>query len=230
MKRSEINGILREAKVFLQKQKFYLPPFAYWSLQDWKLKGDECREIVENELGWDITDFGKGNFSDFGLILFTIRNGDPHKLKKGGKNYCEKIMIANPGQATPMHHHYQKIEDIINRGGGNLIVQIYRKNDEEQLSEEGLMVSVDGIKRTIQPGDKIRLTPGESVTLTPEIYHTFWAERSYGKVLIGEVSSVNDDHVDNKFLDPIGRFPEIEEDEEPIHLLYADYTSFLDQY
>ncbi len=42
-------------------------------------------------------------------------------------------------------------------------------------------------------------------------------------MLIGEVSTVNDDRTDNTFLDPIGRFSEIEEDVDPIHLLVSDY-------
>ena len=37
---------------------------------------------------------------------------------------------------------------------------------------------------------------------------------------------VNDDQTDNKFLDPIGRFPTIEEDEPPMHLLVGDYKKY----
>jgi D-lyxose ketol-isomerase len=46
-------------------------------------------------------------------------------------------------------------------------------------------------------------------------------------VLVGEVSSVNDDHTDNKFHQPVGRFPDIEEDEAPTHLLVGDYMNFI---
>ena len=45
-------------------------------------------------------------------------------------------------------------------------------------------------------------------------------------MLIGEVSTVNDDRTDNTFLDPIGRFSEIEEDVAPIHLLVSDYPKW----
>jgi D-lyxose ketol-isomerase len=48
-----------------------------------------------------------------------------------------------------------------------------------------------------------------------------------GKVLVGEVSAVNDDNSDNYFYEPVGRFPVVEEDEEPLHLLVPDYTKFL---
>ena len=67
------------------------------------------------------------------------------------------------------------------------------------------------------------LNPGESITLTPNLYHSFWAED--GRVLIGEVSLVNDDSNDNCFLNPVGRFPSIIEDESPIHLLVGDYPN-----
>ena len=42
-------------------------------------------------------------------------------------------------------------------------------------------------------------------------------------MLIGEVSTVNDDNTDNIFCDPIGRFSEIDEYEAPRHLLVSDY-------
>jgi D-lyxose ketol-isomerase len=47
-----------------------------------------------------------------------------------------------------------------------------------------------------------------------------------GTVLVGEVSRVNDDYVDNRFYEKTGRFPEIEEDEPPLHLLYEDYKRY----
>ena len=59
------------------------------------------------------------------------------------------------------------------------------------------------------------------MTLRPGDWHAFWGEG--GDVLIGEVSTVNDDNTDNYFLDKLGRFPTIVEDE-PIHrLLVKDY-------
>ena len=65
------------------------------------------------------------------------------------------------------------------------------------------------------------LSPGESITLPPRLYHKFWGAEA--RVLVGEVSLVNDDQNDNRFYEPIGRFPAIEEDEEPLHLLVTDY-------
>ena len=48
-----------------------------------------------------------------------------------------------------------------------------------------------------------------------------------GDVLIGEVSTVNDDETDNIFREPIGRFADIEEDVDPAHLLVSDYARWL---
>lgn len=227
MKRSYINNLMREAVDFLNEQKFYLPKFAYWNIEDWKSKGEEIREIIDNQLGWDITDFGHGNFSKFGLILFTIRNGNLEDLKKGGKAYCEKLMILNEEQITPMHYHFQKAEDIINRAGGILMVQLYNRTNDNELDDTPVTVSIDGTRLELEAGSIVELTPGESITLTPYLYHKFWAKKGHGKLLIGEVSGVNDDRVDNYFLKKLGRFPEIEEDETPIYLLYDDYKGFL---
>lgn len=36
-------------------------------MAEWAEKGDEIREIRDNMLGWDITDFGQGDFEKTGL-------------------------------------------------------------------------------------------------------------------------------------------------------------------
>ena len=221
MKRSEINQKIREAIQFFDEMNFKLPPWGQWSLDDWKLNKETCSEIFENGLGWDLTDFGSGNFDLTGLLLFTIRNGN---LERDFKPYAEKIMIVDENQITPMHFHWSKMEDIINRGGGNLMIQLYPSNKAELLADHEFKVSLDGIKKIFSPGAVVRLAPGESITLTPGIYHKFYGEAGKGKVLVGEVSAVNDDHSDNRFLGVVGRFPEIEEDEAPLHLLIGDYS------
>jgi len=225
MRRSEINTIMRQADYFIRERGFYLPPFAYWSATDWRSKGTEVREIVENRLGWDITDFGGGRFSKMGLFLFTVRNGSLDEMQaKHGKLYCEKLMVVEVDQVTPMHFHWNKVEDIINRGGGKLVIQLYNANEKEGLANTPVTVSLDGVKQQVNAGDAVVLSAGESITLPPRLYHKFWgAER---RVLIGEVSLVNDDERDNRFFEPLGRFPEIEEDEEPLHLLVTDYPKY----
>lgn len=222
MKRSEINAIIRESDAFLKEHRFRLPPFAYWTPDEWRKKGEEAWEIAAHHLGWDITDFGSGDFAHRGLFLFTVRNGSPENLKTGqGKLYAEKIMIVGDGQVTPMHYHWIKTEDIINRGGGVLAIRLYNATDEGELDNTPVAVSMDGVRHTVTPGTVVRLEPGESITLTPGMYHEFWGEG--GRVLVGEVSSVNDDNTDNRFYQPVGRFPDIEEDEPPLYLLVGDY-------
>lgn len=225
MKRSEINTIIREADAFIKAHGFYLPPFAYWSPEDWRRKGPEAREIVTRRLGWDITDFGLGDYAHKGLFLFTIRNGAPENLKTGrGKVYAEKLLIVGEGQITPLHFHWLKTEDIINRGGGRLLIQLYNSTPEGELRDDDVTVMIDAVPRTVKAGGTVALEPGESITLEPYCYHQFWAEGN--RVLVGEVSSVNDDATDNRFYEPIGRFPAIEEDEPPLYLLVNDYEAY----
>lgn len=225
MKRSEINQIMRSADDFIRSRGFYLPPFAYWSPQEWSRKGPEAREIVENGLGWDITDNGHGHFETSGLFLFTIRNGHPDNWKTGqGKLYAEKILISGDRQVTPLHFHWSKMEDIINRGGGRLAIQLFNSTPEEGVDEQSdVTVSLDGVTRTIPAGTTLELAPGESISIPQRLYHKFWG---VGRVLIGEVSLVNDDYHDNRFYDNIGRFPVVEEDEEPLYLLINDYRKY----
>lgn len=221
MKRSEINAIILENIEFIKKMNFNLPKFAYFTPDEWKQKGSEYDEIRENMLGWDVTDYGHGDFRNIGLFLFTIRNGNLKTRSK--KTYAEKLLISDEDQYSPMHFHFNKMEDIINRGGGNLIVEVYNSTDDEQLADTDVNVHIDGRSYCVPAGTKLRLTPGESITLPPRQYHAFWAEKGYGKVLIGEVSMVNDDNCDNRFYEPQGRFPTIEEDEPPVYLLCNEY-------
>ncbi len=222
MKRSEINARIRGAEAFFYEQGFRLPPWSERAPRDWKAGTVAESEIIENMLGWDLTDFGSGVFAKRGLLLFTLRNGNQARDRK---TYAEKVMVVEEGQETPMHFHWSKMEDIIVRGGGKLVVELYRSTPSEGLSMEGLRVRVDGIERELPAGGQLRLGPGESICLDQGLYHRFWGEG--GRVLVGEVSMVNDDTKDNRFLEPGGRFPEVEEDEEPYRLLVSDYAGWL---
>jgi len=224
MKRSTINQKIREAILFFEEMNFKLPAWAYWSFPQLKQHKESCDEIFTNGLGWDLTDFGSGDYNHTGLLLFTIRNGN---MAHDKKTYAEKIMIVDEGQVTPMHFHWSKMEDIINRGGGNLIFQLFPSNNEGEFADHEFEVSLDGIRRRIRPGEEVKLEPGDSITLYQGLYHKFYGQEGQGRVLVGEVSSVNDDHTDNKFNPPMGRFPDIEEDEAPAHLLVGDYEKFL---
>ncbi|HNB26102.1 MAG TPA: D-lyxose/D-mannose family sugar isomerase, partial [Alphaproteobacteria bacterium] len=126
MKRSELNEIIREGERFIASFGFKMPEFATWTPDDWKRNKHRAREAIRARLGWDITDFGRGDFEDTGLLLFTIRNGSQENLRRGGGMvYAEKIMISRRNQITPMHTHGVKTEDIIVRGGAPLEVQLY---------------------------------------------------------------------------------------------------------
>jgi D-lyxose ketol-isomerase len=223
MKRSTVNNLINDAVEFIEKTGFKLPPFAFWSPTEWQQKGNEADEIRDNFLGWDITDFGSVDFKECGLLLFTIRNGNCHNSARYSKKYAEKIMIVQENQVTPMHFHWLKNEDIINRGGGNLILKLYKATEDELLSNETFSVSVDGLRKECSAGQIIKLTPGESICLEPHVYHTFHAESGKGPVMVGEVSDVNDDVNDNRFFNPAGRFPVIDEDVAPTHLLCNEY-------
>ncbi|MBQ4044010.1 MAG: D-lyxose/D-mannose family sugar isomerase [Clostridia bacterium] len=221
MKRSEINRRLLHAMDVFEKAGFHLPPFAHFSAESWADRGHEYDEIRENMLGWDITDFGWGSFDSDGLLLLTIRNGklgDPDS-----KTYAEKLMLVQENQVTPMHFHWNKMEDIINRGGGNLMIKVYLSDENEQLSDKDVPVTMDGVCCTVPAGTVLRLTPGQSITMQRGLYHSFWGEEGCGEVIVGEVSMVNDDNSDNRFYKPAGRFPAVEEDEAPLRLLCNEY-------
>lgn len=226
MKRSEINEIMKEALNFFEKQNFRLPPFVQWMPEEWKTKGEEAREIRDNMLGWDITDYGQGDFRKIGLLLITLRNGNQQCPERYPKPYAEKIMIVREEQVTPMHFHFYKMEDIINRGGGNLVIKLYNSTEDGELADTDVCVSMDGVEHVFSAGTEIVLHPGESITMQPGLYHRFWGEKGSGTVLVGEVSQCNDDNNDNRFYDKVGRFPEIEEDETPLYLLCSEYPAF----
>lgn len=155
-------------------------------------------------------------------------------------------MIVEENQVTPYHYHWYKQEDIINRGGGNLMIKVYGADENDNLSDEDVEIQVDGRHYTVPAGTVVRLTPGMSMTNTKKLYHSFWGEEGHGKVLVGEVSQCNDDSKDNRFFEPVdtepykgaikdadtssarffakvGRFPEVEEDEAPLYLLGNEY-------
>jgi D-lyxose ketol-isomerase len=228
MKRSEVNEIIRESDKFIRSFGYVMPPFAYWSPEELKARtASDSKAILQARLGWDITDYGQGKFDELGLFLFTTRNGNQEDLKKGGGMlYAEKIMISREKQLSPMHRHIVKAEDIINRGGGTLVLELFNSNPDGSVDETtDVEVATDGRIVRQKAGGLLKLQPGESVTLLPGNWHAFWGEG--GDVLIGEVSTVNDDLTDNIFREPIGRFSSIDEDEAPLHLLVSDYDKWL---
>jgi len=222
MKRSEINKIMQDAVAFINEHKFCLPPFVTWTYEEWKDKNSEYDEIKDNMLGWDITDFGSGDYHKIGLLMITLRNGNFYD-EKYKKPYAEKLLISEEGQVTPYHFHWKKMEDIINRGGGLLVLKCYNSGPDGEMLDTPVTIYKDGRTYEVAAGERIELKNGESISLPTGQYHSFWAEN--GPCLIGEVSVVNNDNVDNRFYEAIGRFPEIEEDESILYPLFSEYPN-----
>lgn len=223
MKRSEINKVVADAITFIDQFRFKLPPFAFWDLETWQTNQAQASHLIEAGLGWDVTDHGQGDFAKSGLVLFTVRNGNPSNVE--GQGYAEKLMVSQVGQIVPFHFHKQKTEDIINRGGGLFKIEVHNSTMDGQLAETECRVFIDGRALDVKAGKVFTLEPGSSIHIPPRLYHKFWSEKA--PVLIGEVSTVNDDLTDNYFLEEVGRFPTVDEDESIKHLLVSDYENIL---
>lgn len=224
MKRSEINQIIKDMEKLIREHGFVLPPFAEWTPKDWETKDQAYDEIRNTMLGWDITDYGSGDFEHTGMSLITLRNGKQGSSKYT-KKYAEKLLMLKEGQHSPMHYHVYKTEDIINRGGGTLLIKVYNadENDRDSFSAADVRINSDGHSYTVPAGTQVRLRPGQSITISPYLYHDFNVEKGTGDVLIGEVSMCNDDNTDNFFYEKVGRFPQIEEDEPVYRYLCNEY-------
>ena len=227
MKRSEINAVIKEFERMLKEYRFALPPFLDFTPEEWESKGHKYDEIRDNALGWDVTDYGEGNYDKKGLALITIRNGNVHN-EKYTKTYAEKIMMIKEGQISPNHFHWNKMEDIINRGGGNVVFRLWNATKDEELADTDVEINQDGRRYMVPAGSEIVLRPGESLSLYPYYYHEFTIQPGSSTTLVGEVSMCNDDNTDNRFYEPLGRFPTIEEDEPAYRLLCNEYPSAKD--
>ena len=228
MKRSKINQVIEDGIKFIEEMHFSMPDFAYWKAEDFKGKKAEYDEVFTNMLGWDVTDFGLDKFEEVGLLILTIRNGSIKHPELYPKPYCEKYLIVDDGQKLAPHYHYQKMEDIINRAGGTAVITLWEKDDNDRFSDKPITVTLDGRKVTLPAGSAVELKPGQSITLIPGQYHELACKPGSGKLLLGEVSTVNDDNIDNHFLDASDRIPEIEEDVAPTYLIFKDYPDYVD--
>ena len=225
MKRSRVNSAIKWAIELCKKQNVALPVFADFEADRKLFDRPEHQNIVKAMLGWDVTDFGLGDFEKHGAVLFTVRNGSIFD-NTVGTPYAEKYIMMKDGseQEIPLHYHIQKTEDIINRAGGILCVQLYMEGSDGQPDPtQDVTVFCDGIKKIVKGGQILEITTGNSITLTPHMYHRFYAKTGCGDLLVGEVSKINDDNTDNVFPCPRERFCEIEEDEPPFRLLVNEY-------
>lgn len=227
MKRSEINKAIEYVIGKIDDFKLPLPPFAYYTPDQWRNLETTEKELVDNMLGWDVTDFGTGDFMKVGLTVFVFRNGNFYNKEEYPKPYCEKLLYVRDGQILPYHFHWSKTEDIINRGGGDLEITIWQSDESEGFTDKDAIVTVDGKKVVVPAGGKIILKPGQSVTLLPYQYHMWQGVPGTGDVMLFEVSTSNDDNVDNRFYEPQDRIPTVEEDDEIKYLIFSDYKNYV---
>ena len=228
MKRSEINRAIDWSIALLNKNNISLPHFAYWDMEMWRSNKEKLDVIKQVMLGWDVTDYGCGRFDTLGSVLFTIRNGDVYD-KTVGTPYAEKLILLKDGQYLPTHFHYDKTEDIINRSGGLLSIRLYGTEGEDNSIDLNSDVSVymDGIRHKVKPDDEMCIENGNGIKITPYMYHLFGAKAGFGDLIVGEVSSVNDDINDNHFSELTERYIEIEEDEPIKYPLCNEYDNIL---
>ena len=122
---------------------FALPPFCRWTPQEWELKGHEYDEIRDNMLGWDITDYGLGDFDSVGMGLITLRNANQHDSRYR-KTYAEKLLFLRDDMISPMPFHWVKSEDIIHREGGTRLVRVSSDEGGGGVAETAVVVDSGG--------------------------------------------------------------------------------------
>ena len=103
MKRSEINSYVRWAEKFIAENNIRLPELAYWTPDELSSRKDKLSVVRRLELGWDIPDFGSGDFARTGAVLYTVRNGLVDEPEVGVP-YCEKYILMREGQLLPKHY------------------------------------------------------------------------------------------------------------------------------
>jgi len=225
VRRSDANRAIAAAAAAFAEARIHLPPLAFWRPRDWHEHRSDALEVMKAGLGWDVVEWRPGRFAEHGLVLFTLRNVARTDRSNGGDGYAEKIMRVQSRQRTPLHAHYRKMEDIVNRGGGDLVMELQAGRHDRGECQ----FLLNGVSKRIgRGGEAVVLSPGESITLRPGVYHAFYA--SGGAVIAGEISTRNDDVVDNDFREPTERFPRFEEDVPAERLVVADYRRLMSEW
>ena len=121
---------------------------------------DTARFLRDHQMGWDVTDFGSGEFAGRGLTLFCVRNG--RQDETNGKPYAEKLLIVGEDQETPVHRHRVKMEDIINRAGGVLTLEFAHCDRDGKPTDAPVTVSVDGVRARCARGRSCASDPAKA--------------------------------------------------------------------
>ncbi len=225
MKRSEINAAIKWAEQLCKEHNITLPDFARYAPDESIFTDPKRENLRKTMLGWDVSDFGSGDFEKVGAVLFTVRNGSVSEPGVGTP-YAEKYIFMKDGceQEIPLHYHVEKTEDIINRAGGIFCCQLAAQGDDGKPDmTKPVRVLRDGEYYDAAPGEIIEITTGNSITLLPGVYHRFFAKVGAGDLIIGEVSKINDDNTDNVFAVVRNRFCNVIEDEPKYRLLVNEY-------
>jgi D-lyxose ketol-isomerase len=218
MKRSQINAALQAARDLLARCQWDLPEWADWSEAEHAANPAVSACLYAQELGWDVTDFGQGDFEARGVTSFCIRNGEPALLSN--QPGCEHLHFVADGQIWPFHAHKAKREEITVRCGGNLMVAFTRHG-----SFEDAPVWIDGSPINDPYSRFIRLSPGQSISIPCGLQHSLWSEPNSGPTLFSETSTSRNDRSDSFFLEEQTRFLPIDEDQPKLLPLWHETTA-----
>ncbi len=83
MKRSFIDARIEAMAALCERYGVRLPPFAWWSEENYRAAPEAARRITQASLGWNIVEFRPGAFAAEGLGVFTLRMGDWRQLAPG---------------------------------------------------------------------------------------------------------------------------------------------------
>lgn len=225
MKRSEINSCIKEATVIIEGAGIGLPGHASWGPEDWQQNREAAVEMLRRGIGWNISDFGGGDYLKMGIVFYTVSNGvfDPATGMPVDQIYAHRYFILKEGQQIMTEHHHTKIEDIIVFAGAQLRVELHNVGPNEELDKTNdINIMRSGIWNSYKPGTVITLSRGERIRFEPIHYHRPWGHG--GTVLIEEVCMVTDDLKESRHL-PAEKpmvFATIEEDEKPAYLLCSE--------
>ena len=97
--------------------------------------------------------------------LITLRKRQPGHGGQVPQGLRGKAAVPERGPVCPEPLPLvSRTEDIINRGGGNVLIRVYNSLPDESIDYESeVTVHTDGRTYTVPAGTRIRLTPGESI-------------------------------------------------------------------